>query len=121
MNLPGKYNEVTTELIENNNEKELLIQSLKYLPKIFQDKDLFKDASKLLDACLSEEEDVLAQIHQAYCDTLYKYSAYEKLSYGAKITLLKELGFVILFFQIPILLVLCFFYFIIFFAIYKFY
>ena len=93
MNLPGKYNEVTTELIENNNEKELLIQSLKYLPKIFQDKDLFKDASKLLDACLSEEEDVLAQIHQAYCDTLYKISAYQQLSYGAKKALLKEKGF----------------------------
>ena len=55
-----------------------------------QDKDLFKDASKLLDACLSEEDDVLAQIHQAYCDTLYKISAYQQLSYAAKKELLKE-------------------------------
>lgn len=93
MNLPGKYNEVTAEYKENNVEKEILIKSLKYLPKVFQDKDLFKDASKLLDACLSEEEDVLAQIHQAYCDTLYKISAYQQLSYAAKKELLKEKGF----------------------------
>jgi hypothetical protein len=35
----------------------------------------------------------LKEINQAYSDTLYKYSDYNKLSYGAKITLLQELGF----------------------------
>ena len=93
MNLPGKYNQVTTQYVDNVAEKEILIQSLKYLPSFLQDKDLFKDASKLLDACLSEEDDILAQIHEAYCDTLYKISAYEQLSYGAKTELLKEKGF----------------------------
>lgn len=93
MNLPGKYNQVEAQYIENKIDKEILIQSLKYLPSFLQDKDLFKDASKLLDACLSEEDDVLAQIHQAYCDTLYKISAYQQLSYAAKKELLKEKGF----------------------------
>ena len=37
--------------------------------------------------------DTLKEINQAYLDTLYKYSDYNKLSYEAKITLLQELGF----------------------------
>lgn len=93
MILPGKYNNVEAQYVENEAEKQILIQSLQYLPKFLQDKALFKDASKLLDACLSQEVDVLAQIHQAYCDTLYKIAAYQQLSYNAKTELLKEKGF----------------------------
>lgn len=93
MNLPGRYNTVQAELKENNIEKEILIESLKYLPKFYQDQNLFKEASLLLDACLKEDVDVLKEIHQAYCDTLYKISAYQQLSYGAKKELLKEKGF----------------------------
>lgn len=80
-------------LIENKQQKEILIDSLKYLPDFLQDTALMKDASKLLNACLSEETDVLAQIYQAYCDTLYKIAGYQQLSYGAKTALIKEKGF----------------------------
>ena len=93
MNLPGKYNTVQAELKENKIERELLIESLKYLPKFYQDQSLFKEASWLLDACLSEDTDILKEIHQAYCDTLYKISAYQQLSFAAKKELLKEKGF----------------------------
>lgn len=77
-----------------NDEK--FISSVSYLPDFQQDKPVFKDATKLLDVLVNNEDlddETLKEINQAYCDTLYKYSAYEKLSYGAKITLLKELGF----------------------------
>lgn len=70
------------------------ISSMDYVPDFQQDTDLFKDATLLLDRLLTDTEDeTLREINQAYCDTLYKYSAYSKLSYGAKITLLQELGF----------------------------
>ena len=39
MNLPGKYNQVEAQYIENKIDKEILIQSLKYLPSFLQDKD----------------------------------------------------------------------------------
>ena len=93
MELPGKYNNVSAQYVENTIQKEILIKSLQYLPSFLQDKPLFKDASKLLDVCLSQDIDILSQIHQAYCDTLYKNSAYQQLSYGAKTELLKENGF----------------------------
>lgn len=93
MNLPGKYNSTTATYVENKIEKDILIDSLKYLPKFLQDKAVMKDASALLDILISEENDVLKQIHEAYCDTLYKISAYQQLSYAAKTELLKEKGF----------------------------
>lgn len=80
-------------LKENTQQKEILIKSLQYLPQFLQDKPVMKDAAKLLDACLSQEVDVLAEIYQAYCDTLYKIAAYNQLSYGAKLAFLKEKGF----------------------------
>lgn len=78
---------------ENIVKQDILIDSLKYLPDFLQDKDLMKDAAKLLDACISQEDDVLSQIHEAYCDTLYKIAGYQQLTYAAKTELLKEKGF----------------------------
>lgn len=72
------------------------LSSINYIPDFQQDKPVFKDATKLLDVLVNNEnldDATLKEINQAYCDTLYKYSAYEKLSYGAKIALLKEFGF----------------------------
>ena len=81
------------ENIQDKVQREIFIKSLSYLPEFLQDKPVMKDAAKLLDACLSQETDVLAEIYQAYCDTLYKMSGYEQLSYAAKTELLKEKGF----------------------------
>jgi len=78
---------------ENIANKEILINSLKYLPTFLQDKAVMKDAANLLDACLSENDDVLKEIYEAYCDTLYKIAGYQQLTYGAKKELLKEKGF----------------------------
>ena len=76
-----------------NIDNKILIDSLKYLPDFLQNKPLMKDAAKLLDACLCEDNDILKQIHEAYCDTLYKIAGYQQLSYGAKTELIKERGF----------------------------
>lgn len=85
---------VSATLVENEiNSEEKLIKSIQYLPDFLQDKPVMKDASKLLDALLDEDQETLKDIREAYFDTLYKLPGYSNLSYGAKIALLKEKGF----------------------------
>ena len=89
---------VNTECINSvyspKNEDSKFISSIQYLPDFLQDKPVFKDAAKLLDVLITDADDeTLKEINQAFCDTLYKYSGYDKLSYGAKITFLQERGF----------------------------
>ena len=101
--LPVKYKDadgnmveqtITTTLIDNNRDDEKFISSMTYVPDFLQDKGVFLDATKLLDILVTDADDeTLKEINEAYCDTLYKWSGYTKLSYGAKITLLQEKGF----------------------------
>lgn len=103
MNIPVKHidingqeitHEVEVNLIDNVRKDEKFISSMQYVPDFQQDTGLFKDATKLLDRLVTDADDeTLKEINQAYCDTLYKWSAYDKLSYGAKITMLQEKGF----------------------------
>ena len=89
-----KYHTVETNLIDLEVDDEKFISSLQYVPDFQRDTGVFKDASKLLDRLVTDTEDAdLKEINQAYCDTIYKWSAYNKLSYGAKITMLQEKGF----------------------------
>ena len=85
---------VTTTLYNNERDDEKLISSMTYVPDFQQDAPIFKDATKLLDYLISDTDDeTIRVIYEAYCDTLYKWSAYHKLSYGAKLAYLKEKGF----------------------------
>ena len=87
-------NMVSTTLVENERDDEKLIKSSNYLPDFQRDMPVFKDATALLDILISDTDDeTLKQIYEAYCDTLYKWPGYSRLSYGAKITLLQEKGF----------------------------
>ena len=109
-----EYQEIP--LIEQNTQDSIFIKSLPYLPDFLQDKQVMKEASILLDALLQSKEaiekeinliqasrpdadlppvdwSVMDEIYSAYCDTLYKLPGYNNLSYGAKISLLKENGF----------------------------
>lgn len=89
-----RVNPIETELVEINEEDDKFLKSIEYLPDFLRDKPVFKDASKLLDVLISKSDnETLKQIYEAYVDTLYKYPGYEKLSYGARITLLQEKGF----------------------------
>lgn len=109
---------VPATLVDQKTEKSVLIKSLPFLPDFLQQKPVMQDASILLDALLKSKEDVekellqikqqaiadgnetvdvdwtvMDEIYKAYCDTLYKLPGFNNLSYGAKISLIKENGF----------------------------
>lgn len=85
---------IETELIENVIPEDKFLKSINYLPDFLQDKPVFKDATKLLDVLISDStEEDLKVIYEAYCDTLYKWPGYQRLSYEARVTLLQEKGF----------------------------
>ena len=112
---------VPAKLVEQKTEKSVLIKSLPFLPDFLRNKPVMQDASILLDALLKSKEDVerevltlrqqsienggdgseiddvdwsvMDEIYRAYCDTLYKLPGFNNLSYGAKISLIKENGF----------------------------
>ena len=112
---------VPATLVDQKTERSVLIKSLPFLPDFLQEKPVMKDASILLDALLKSKDDVekeieqlkqasinagedgseivdvdwtvMDEIYKAYCDTLYKLPGFNNLSYGAKISLIKENGF----------------------------
>lgn len=72
---------------------EYIIDAQQYLPDFLTDSTLMVSIVDCLNALISNETIVFENIENAYNDMLYKTRDYSRLSYEAKINIVRELGF----------------------------
>ena len=72
---------------------EYILDARTYLPNFLKESDLILSIIDCLNVLISTEQPVFEQIKEAYQDTLYRCRDYSKLTYEAKINIIKELGF----------------------------
>ena len=70
-----------------------ILDARTYLPDFLQESAIMNEVMDCLNALISTHQPAFESIQQAYFDTLYKTKDYTKLSYEAKIEVMKELGF----------------------------
>lgn len=72
---------------------EYILDARTYLPKFQHDSKLMLSIVDCLNVLISNEQPTFEQIKEAYYDTLYRCRDYSKLTYEAKVNIIKELGF----------------------------
>lgn len=72
---------------------EYILDARTYLPKFLHESKLMLSIVDCLNALISSEQPCFEQIQEAYQDALYRCKDYSKLTYEAKINIIKELGF----------------------------
>lgn len=70
-----------------------ILDANEYLPDFLKQSQLMLSIVDCLNILISTKEETFKQIHEAYFDMEYKTRNYAKLSYEAKIDIMKELGF----------------------------
>lgn len=76
-------------IVDNN----YILNANDYLPDFLKQSKLMLSIVDCLNVLISTKEETFRQIHEAYFDMEYKTRNYSKLSYEAKIDIMKELGF----------------------------
>lgn len=76
----------------NYNESDL-IDARTYLPDFLLESGLVVSIVDCLNSLISKDRPIFEQIYQAHNDMLYRTRDYSKLSYEAKIEIVRELGF----------------------------
>ena len=77
-----------------NDELDIyLLEAKYYLPDFLKESNVMNYVLECLDALISKKQPEFEKIQTAYFDGLYKTRNYYKLSYEAKIEVVKELGF----------------------------
>ena len=72
---------------------DYILDARTYLPDFLHESDIMNEVMDCLNVLISTKQPTFEGIQQAYYDTLYKTKDYTKLSYEAKIEVMKELGF----------------------------
>ena len=72
---------------------QYILEAKSYLPDFLHESDLMLQVMNCLDVLISTEQPMFTEIQQAYFDAMYRSKDYTKLSYDAKIAIVKELGF----------------------------
>ena len=72
---------------------DYIIDARKYLPNFLHDSSIMLNIMDCINALISNEQPIFGEIKGAYDDMLYRCSDYSKLTYQAKINIIKELGF----------------------------
>ena len=72
---------------------DYILDARTYLPDFLQESKIMNEVMDCLNVLISTKQPTFESIQQAYYDTLYKTKDYSKLSYEAKIEVMKELGF----------------------------
>jgi hypothetical protein len=72
---------------------EYYIDAKTYLPDFLRDSTVMNEVVDCLNSLISTKLPTFQKIYETYHDTLYRNRDYSKLSYRAKIEIVKELGF----------------------------
>lgn len=70
-----------------------LLDATSYLPKFLKSSPIMIEVMDCLNVLISKETPIFSEIESAYNDTLYRAKDYSKLSYNAKVEVIRELGF----------------------------
>lgn len=72
---------------------DYILDAETYLPKFMKDSDLLLSIMDCLNVLISNKQPYFEEIEAAYYDMIYRVRDYSKLTYTAKLNIIKELGF----------------------------
>lgn len=89
-----QYDTFSNKISLNSSDQELdLIDALNYLPDFLKDSPLMLSIIDCLNVLISDDRPIFDEIFTAHNDMMYRIKDFSKLTYQAKIEIVKELGF----------------------------